>query len=435
MKSDSLDIVALCEKLISIDSINPFRTDTLDDGSFHIHGNETEIFEFCEQYLQDAGFRTSRQDCGGGRQNLLAEKGEGSKAFLLYAHVDTVEVKEGWTREEALTPRRGHLEVDGEEHEVIYGLGSNDMKAGVALLLRLAATFEPTDFRLKIVLGCDEEYWSLGSHCLVHESDFLDDVFGVLVPEVGEAATEPEAGSMLATLGRCGRAESVIQVPGTGGHGAEPDRPDRVNALTQVAEIVLAVEKMSRAFPYFYPFGKELGQAVRASALVTRVEGGQGLLSVPDQAEIIVNHVLVPGETAETAKSMLEALIQDLRIDGRLRPVLLGNETVWPTVRTRERPTPPLKPYVMDLEQPFVRWVLKCIQDKDVLEKGMGVSVADENRFGAEAHLPVIVLGPRGENAHAAYEWVSIPSMQRLEATYLRILKSLPAFLKDESTS
>ncbi|TNE50008.1 MAG: M20 family peptidase [Deltaproteobacteria bacterium] len=429
----SLDVVALCKNLIAIDSINPFRTEISPTGEVVIDGKEEEILAYCEGLLQDAGFATRRQDCGGGRQNLIAEKGEGVVSLLLYGHVDTVEVKEGWTYEEALSPVVRTREVDGKAVETLVGLGSNDMKGGVAAMLCAAMKAEFDGYKLKVVLGCDEEFWSLGSHCLVHDSDVLDDVGLILVPELGESTVAPKPGEMLVTLGRCGRAELVIDVPGTGGHGAEPHRRDRVNAVTQAAYIAVAIEEYSHTLPVYYPFpGSQ--QHVESSALVTRIEGGQGLLSIPDKAQIIVNRVLVPGETPESAQDDLEDLLLQLRETGAIQPVSYGAQEHWPSVSIRPRPTPPLLPYCMDPQEPTIARALKRVKTHGPLQCGMGLSVADENRFGGEAKKPVLVIGPRGEDSHAAYEWVTIPSLHRLESTYLDLIQHGNTILPIETT-
>lgn len=425
----NLDVVELCSTLISIDSINPFQTRKGTNGETVIDGNEAECLLYCENLLLAAGFSTSRQDCGGGRQNLLAEKGSGEASILLYAHLDTVEVKEGWTRDEALTPTIRKRVVDGEEVDILVGLGSNDMKGGVAALLCAATKAKVEGYKLKVALGCDEEFWSLGSHYLVNHSNFLDDVGLILVPELGESTINPEPGELMVTLGRCGRTELVVDVPGTGGHGAEPHRTDRINAVTQAAVLAVAIEEYSQSLEVYYPFANN-PQHVDSSALVTRIEGGQGLLSIPAKAQLIVNRVLVPGETPETAKSDLEDFLAKLRDGGVIRPVVYEEDEHWPTVTIRPRPTPALLPYCMDPEHPVIARALEQIGKHAPYQCGMGLSVADENRLGGEANKLVIVLGPRGEDSHAAYEWVTIPSLYQLETIYTDLLNCGPSLLE-----
>jgi acetylornithine deacetylase/succinyl-diaminopimelate desuccinylase-like protein len=67
--------------------------------------------------------------------------------------------------------------------------------------------------------------------------------------------------------------------------------------------------------------------------------------------------------------------------------------------------------------------VINIAQRHANYQLGMGISVADENRFYTEAGKNVVVLGPYGQNAHAAYEWVSISSLYKIRDIYCDILK------------
>ncbi|MEM1010261.1 MAG: hypothetical protein AAGJ35_14800, partial [Myxococcota bacterium] len=117
-------VIEICRKLIAIPSINPFQTQHMPDGQVAIAGTEQDILDFCQAFLRQYGWSVTRQACGAGRENLIAEHGSGPQTCILYGHVDTVEVKEGWTRNEALTPRLGQEYVDGQQESVLYGLGS-----------------------------------------------------------------------------------------------------------------------------------------------------------------------------------------------------------------------------------------------------------------------------------------------------------------------
>ncbi len=421
------ELIELCCQLIRIDSINPFRWEWRDGGQFWIDGNEGEILEFCENFLREAGFHTERQDCGGGRQNLLAEKGDGPRSLLLYGHLDTVEVKPGWSYSEALTPRIDRIELaDGRREEVLFGLGSNDMKGGLAVILAAASTAVIDGYKLKVALGCDEEFWSLGSYVLVN-SPFMEDVELILIPEVGESGGRLGPDEIGVTLGRCGRVEFEIEFFGTGGHGAEPYRSDRLNPISAASEVALKVEELSRSFSPIVPFSG--GEELRASALVTLISGGEGTLSIPSRARLVVNRVLLPGEGVETARSELESILSSLPSK---YPILSSRPELSPQIRQRPRPTPALMPYLMDPEAPLVSNVLRVVGEfgRPVLQ--VGVSVADENRFAVEGGKTAVVLGPVGENSHAPYEWVSIPSLYRCYRIYRRICENFKLMVNGE---
>ncbi len=418
-----MDVVELCEEMIKIDSSNPFRLEQREEG-WWIDGNERELLDFCETYLKNIGFQTFRQPCGGGRENLLAQRGQHEHSILLYGHADTVEVKRGWTPKEALTPRRAFREIaPSQKEEVLYGLGANDMKGGLAVILKTAELTHNKHYTLKIAIGCDEEFFSLGSQCLIEKSNFLDDVIGILVPEIGEHAEEKENAKFLITLGRCGRTQFKISLKGTGGHGAQPYRKDRINAITQAAHLALAIDEYGKKLPSIYPFGKEQ-PSVRASAFVSQIQGGKGVFSLPEEATLIVDRVLLPGESTQTALEELKELTQQLHERGILKDIKHHEENLSTQVSFLPRPTPFLEAYLIDPEEPFVELIRQTALEHGGYQLGVGVSVADENRFGSIGKT-VVVLGPRGENSHAPYEWVSIPSLYALENLYCDILRRL----------
>lgn len=157
---------------------------------------------------------------------------------------------------------------------------------------------------------------------------------------------------------------------------------------SQAARLALWIEEKSRSYAAFFPFSG--AQAVRSSALVTRIEGGMGTLSIPERAQLIVNRVLVPGESTQQACSQMEQWIEEALATGLLRHVDRGGSLlVRPRVSLRPRPTPPLLPYLIS---PKIRLLTAwaALETHCPVEWGMGVSVADENRFGGELHKPVV---------------------------------------------
>ena len=116
-------------------------------------GNELAILIFCENYLQELGFETDRQylssDLNPERFNLLATRGHVDSYLMLYSHVDTVLAEPAWQQNPF------ELKTDGDQ---LIGLGTSDMKAGLAAILIAA---KDSTAPLKIALGVDEEAWSL----------------------------------------------------------------------------------------------------------------------------------------------------------------------------------------------------------------------------------------------------------------------------------
>ena len=114
-------------------------------------GKEEDLQLYLEEYLTRAGFVVERQEVEEERYNLRVTMGQGEPQLYLVGHVDTVPA---WDLE-SFGPE--------EEHGIIRGLGSADMKGGCAAMveawLALAAALaaeERPPVGLLLVVGEEE---------------------------------------------------------------------------------------------------------------------------------------------------------------------------------------------------------------------------------------------------------------------------------------
>ncbi len=377
-----MDAVEFLRKLVSINSVFP---------------NEKEIGEFLINHLKQLGFSVRKQvfSTNPERFNVLAEKGQG-KALLLYGHMDTVPVYEGWKTDPFV------LVEDGDK---LIGRGALDMKAGCAAFLKAVEGFEPMGYKLKIVFGADEENISEGAHALVKD-DFMKDVVAVLVsePAIGPA---DQHGQRTLTLGRRGRCDIVIDVRGKSAHGAYGTG---INAIEEASKIVLELNALKLA-------EHEIG---KATLFCRKIHAESGSLSVPDKCEILVDRHLVPPETPESSVRQINDLIAAMKKEGKLR----GDASA--TLLNRK--TPFLKPYSTPKSHPFTKFVERCALEKfGTIAYNYGFSVADDNIFGADLNLPVITIGPKGAGPHGPNEYVLKSSYLELVDAYKHILANFSA--------
>jgi acetylornithine deacetylase/succinyl-diaminopimelate desuccinylase-like protein len=427
-----VDVIALLEELIRIDSINPFecRAGQGPDGAaWTLAGNETAIAAFLEAQLREAGFAVERQlvhrDAAGTPfENLLAVKGKGPRALLFYGHMDTVTARPWLSREEALTPRREMKVVRGVEREAVVGLGANDMKAGLAVLLAALRDVRPVGYALKVAFGVDEEYYSLGAHVLAR-SDFCDDVAAVVVPETGDGPNRWHGPSTLG-LGRMGRCEFVIDVPGTGGHGAQAYNPDFVNAAAECARVVERIERLRADWRDEFTFAPDpvpdpaAASSIAGSFYVSRVEAGDGTISIPAAGRVIVSFTHSPNVRQEDGLNLLAEMVGTMYQDGALRPVTISGREHRARVSLRPRPTPAAPAYATPADHPFVRFARDVVDGTVGFQNyNFGDSVADENVFALHRPgLPILDISPIGEDCHKAGEWVDAASVRRLVEVY-----------------
>jgi acetylornithine deacetylase/succinyl-diaminopimelate desuccinylase-like protein len=424
--------IQILKELIRIDSINPFKTVTDVHGDIYGVGNEEEILDYIEPFMKEAGYSCDRQlvqkeieittEAGPvvirQRTNLLCEKGSGDSSLLFSGHVDTVEVKHGWDTEEALSP----VEKVVEGKERIYGLGSNDMLSGVAVMIHVAQTAKIQEGKkVKMAFLSDEEFWSIGANTLC-ASEFVKDVKVVIVPEIGDSEIEPPADRKRVILGRMGRSEFEFNLIGTGGHGAASRKEGLVSAAVEASKLVIELEKYSEDIKKTFTFGEEQWESITNSAFVNKVDVGMGGLSIPDKGQVLFDRSFVPGEKIEEELDTLKDFLSSLYEKGILTEVH-GKRA---SVEVRPRPTPASDAYFTDKNNQWVTYVQKVMSDLNFkMAFSMGNSVADENIFARELGVPVIVIGPTGEDCHAPHEWVDVKSVNDLYSVYKKIVTDL----------
>lgn len=217
---DRDELVRLTQDLVRIDSV--IRPET--------GGTEREVVRFIAEWIRRSlGIEPLVEQVAPGRENIVATLDSGSPGpcLMLEGHTDVVSEGERsrWTRD----PFGGEI-VEGR----IYGRGSCDMKAGLAVGLLTAAAFKRAGvaWKGKIRLGmvCDEEGMMLGIKHFIR-AGHADDVDACLVPE-------PEENQLC--LSMKGAMRAVVRVKGKMAHGAMP--LSGINPNTRLARIIIAFE-------------------------------------------------------------------------------------------------------------------------------------------------------------------------------------------------
>jgi succinyl-diaminopimelate desuccinylase len=137
---------------------------------------------------------------------------------------------------------RGHWTHDPFGGEIangrIYGRGSCDMKAGLAVALVTAKAILrsclPWIGKMRLGLVCDEEGMMIGIQHFIR-AGHADDVTACLVPE-------PEENQLCITMK--GALRAVVRVHGKMAHGAQPLAG--VNPNTRLAHVILAFERFEK---------------------------------------------------------------------------------------------------------------------------------------------------------------------------------------------
>ncbi|MFH1306084.1 MAG: M20/M25/M40 family metallo-hydrolase [Candidatus Micrarchaeota archaeon] len=376
-----MDPIKQLAELVSINSVFP---------------NEKKKAEYLEKKLQELGFGTKRIPVAKGRFNVVGERGCEGKPILFYAHIDTV-------------PAYGEWKSDPwklrEEGDMLYSLGAYDMQAGIAAILSVCK--ENTGRRIKIAFGVDEENNSDGAWAIAKDG-FFDDAEIAIVPEINDSELQMRRADWI-MLGKRGRAEYDIDVPGQTGHAARVK--DGVSAIDEAAKLTIEFGKMNSKF-------KGKGLFPPPSQFIRKIEGKATSLSLPENASIVLDRHMVPPENAEIVLGKIRKEIREMYRKGVFK--CKGRKI---EVRIKPRASPYLEPYYTPKENRHVQ-LLQNIVGKEVGKPVLvyGMSTADECVIASRG-VPVITYGACGGNAHKADEWVSRKSL-------LDVVKVLGRFIE-----
>ncbi len=296
--------------------------------------------------------------------NVVARTSLGrSLRLVLGGHTDTV-------------PANGNEQprVDGD---VLWGLGSTDMKGGLAVMLDLAARHTAPALDVTYVFYAREEVAASESGLLelrAERPDLLDGDVAIL--------GEPTDGTIEAGC------QGVIRVTATfvGARAHTARAWMGRNAIHRLGRLLVALES-------YEPRRPELqGCRFHEALLATHVEGGVAGNVVPDRASVTITHRFAPDRTTEQA----EAHVRDV-----LAPFLESGDTV--EVDDRSPAAPPA------LEHPVVATLIE--------RHGLSVSAklgwTDVARF-TEWGVPAVNLGPGiAALAHTKDERVERASLER----------------------
>jgi acetylornithine deacetylase len=346
----------LVKELVAIDSVNP----TLVPGG----AGEREIARFVAGWLTSHGVDAEYHELTDGRANVVGRVGGrgGGRTLLLNAHMDTVAVGGD---DASLAPR-----VEGSR---LYGRGAYDMKGGLAAVL-LAAAAVPRDLPGEVVVAAvaDEEALSIGTEALV----------GAVR---ADAAIVTEPTELRVALAHKGFVWLELETTGVAAHGSRYDLG--VDAIARMGPALVGLADLDRRLRADRAPHPLLGGPSLHASLI---EGGHELSSYPNRCVLKVERRTLPGETVALVEEQVAAIAGEASLTtlfARLPLETSGDEPVVQTLLTEA--------------------TARLGQPPDVI----GVSGWMDASLLAEAGIPSVIFGPRGEGAHADVEWVDLESV------------------------
>jgi succinyl-diaminopimelate desuccinylase len=259
------DLLALTAELVAIPSVSHHEAALADRVEAQLRGaGHLEVLRFDDTVV-------ARTRLGRDRRVVLA------------GHLDTVPPFDG---------TRSHVEGD-----TLWGLGSVDMKGGLAVLLDLASTVRTPALDVTYVLYACEE--------VEHRHNALARLAAThphLLAADAAVLGEPTAGAVEA--GCQGTLRAVVSVGGRRAHTARPWTG--VNAVHRLAAVL---DALGRYVPERVVLD---GCAYTEQLQAVAVEGGVAGNVVPDRAAVTVNYRFAPHRDPASAEQTLRAFVGDV---------------------------------------------------------------------------------------------------------------------------
>jgi len=196
--------------------------------------DETKLGEFLIKYIEEniPWLKIFKEPIEGTKRfNVIAYNSTQPK-IIFVSHMDTV--KPNGDSKIRLTP----TVKDGK----LFGLGSVDMKAGLACSL-IAAKFSDPNTPIALVFDCDEEYYFAGIE------EFIKDFKIGKLPLDNQSNPElvifPEPSDLKIVAGCRGCVEITFRVIGKTAHAGKPDCG--INAIEKGVELVGLLKQVLRA--------------------------------------------------------------------------------------------------------------------------------------------------------------------------------------------
>jgi acetylornithine deacetylase/succinyl-diaminopimelate desuccinylase-like protein len=350
-------------------------------------GQEGPVQRHVAGWLEANGLEPEFQPTEGDRPNVIARiENDSGPTLLLNGHVDTVLAVEGWSSDPWI-PRR--------EGDRLYGLGAADMKSGVAAAMlatrALAQNRERWHGSVVFSSVVDEEAYSIGARALIASGIQADYCV------VTESSWDRPA------LGSVGKTLVEIDVTGKAAHASWPW--EAINAATEAARLVARLDEI--------PLLEH--PRLRGSRCVLSFTSGndQYVITVPEKARVILNRMIVAGESSASVLAEVQTLIDDLASPAQFEL------TIDP---------PYYPPWETDTDHPLALALARAYQAEAGHAPDWGYSgFGDMNLFSEEAGITTVMIGPRGDNFHQADEWVDVPSIAATSRLLVRMALDLLA--------
>ena len=362
--------VELTQELVRINSENP-------------PGNERGIAKYIKDFLEDLKISSELIEFEPNRCDVVASIGNG-KGLMINGHMDTVPI--GDLNKWKYNPLEGKI-INGK----LYGIGSSDMKGGIAATLIAVKNLSKENFKRKLLLTfvADEEVVAKGSSYLIkNRKDLLKDIkYGIM----GECT------NLRARIAQKGIVKMKLTFKGKSAHGSKPELGD--NAIYKASDVIQELRKLIENLK------KKKNPLLGSGTInVGVIKGGTKVNVVPDLCEIEIDRRIIPGETPKLAINQIKNIVKKLKlkadyeIDKSRLPMQLSEK--------------------LELIK-----LLKSITKIDFVGES---GYTEAEMFYRDARIPCISFGPGiSELAHTKNEYIPIKNLQKATNVYEKLIRKV----------
>jgi putative selenium metabolism hydrolase len=363
---------------------------------------EGQVAERIVKEMKELGFRDVRIDRIG---NVIGWIGADSGPLLmLNGHMDTVIATNpsDWQYD----PLSGEIR-DGR----LYGLGSCDMKGGIAAMIYgahlLAQAGLPTAGRLVVVCVVQEEPCEgIASQVLIEEEGIEPDWVVIGEPTDLQVAR-----------GQLGRIELRVTTYGRSAHASQPALGE--NAIYTAARLIFGLELLVDQLGND-PF---LGPGTLAVTNITSYASSRN--AIPDRCEMIVDRRLTLGETETMALAEIGRVIarEGVRADVSVTEYSATSYTGYECKAREFYPS-----WVIEEDHPLVTKLVRAVRSQTGRRPRVGHwSFSTEGTYTAGVvGIPTIGFGPGDPDlAHTVDESIRLDDVWSAAAVYARLTLDL----------
>lgn len=378
------EVIALAQTLVRINSSNP------DFGSTPGPG-ETNIAKYISLWLDHRGIEHHWIEPTPGRPSVVAiVRGTGGgKSLMFNGHTDTVTTL-GYHGD----PLSGDI-VDGN----MYGRGTADMKSGLAAAMLALASAKSKQLRGDVMLAAvaDEESESVGTEQVLQAGWRAD------------AAIVAEPTEMALVNTHKGFALFEVDIHGVACHGSRADLG--IDAICKAGYFLVELDRHAQELQRRFGDDDEKPETGAPNIHAGLIKGGEEIASYPALCTIFIERRTIAGESADTVKAELLAILEELA-------------ATVPGFKFDLRSTFSRAPYHIPKDHEFVQLVSRHARKAMGAEPTVkGETYWTDMALLDEAGIPGLIWGPRGYGLHAKTEWVEVESVRQLAKAFEGIVE------------